>query len=122
MVDMPHTGSSLISGTGITGSGSVFDWPSIDALWHSRFPDLSYLSEDRGYDFYRPAFRYGTEAAAARGRRSWEEVEPDLRAGWETYEHRGECTAPWEEMSPAVLDAWTHYCEREELLRRREES
>jgi hypothetical protein len=38
--------------------------------------------------------------------RRWDDAEPDLRAGWEGYEHRGEAPSAWEEIKQAVRDAW----------------
>jgi hypothetical protein len=38
--------------------------------------------------------------------RQWEEAEPDLQRGWETYEHRGESPSTWDEIKAAVRDAW----------------
>ena len=39
-------------------------------------------------------------------RRRWDDAEPDLRAGWERYQHRGEQPSAWEEIKEAVRDAW----------------
>jgi hypothetical protein len=36
--------------------------------------------------------------------RSWDDVEPDLRAGWDKFENRGSTT--WESVKLAVKDAW----------------
>ena len=33
-------------------------------------------------------------------------AEPDLRAGWDRYEHRGEASSMWEDIKEAVRDAW----------------
>ena len=112
-MDIPLTGSNLMTGTGTTGSGAIFDWPTAEGFWRTQFYELPYATADREFEYYRPAFRYGTEAASSRKGRSWKEMEPDLERGWETYEHRASCPAPWGEISPAVLDAWNRYCEGE---------
>jgi hypothetical protein len=36
--------------------------------------------------------------------RNWNEVEADLRTGWDKFEHRG--TSTWENVKAAVRDAW----------------
>jgi hypothetical protein len=36
--------------------------------------------------------------------RTWNEVEADLRTGWDKFEHRG--TSTWERVKDAVRDAW----------------
>jgi hypothetical protein len=38
--------------------------------------------------------------------RSWDDAEPDLRQGWDRYEHRGEHQSAWEDIKDAVKDAW----------------
>ena len=58
------------------------------------------------YDRFRPGYRYGFESATHDLGRTWEEAEPDLRAGWDRYEHRGEAPSAWEEIKDAVRDAW----------------
>jgi hypothetical protein len=109
-MDIPLTGSNLMTGTGIAGAGSALDWSTAEGFWRDSFDHLPYATADRDFEYYRPAFRYGTEAAAGRQGRSWKELEPDLQRGWDTYEHRAGCPALWDEISPAVLDAWTRYC------------
>jgi hypothetical protein len=44
--------------------------------------------------------------------RTWDEAEPDLRRGWDSYEHRGKSPAPWEEIKDAVGDAWERVMDR----------
>lgn len=111
MAGIHEPGSGLFTGEGITGSGSAFDWPSSDRFWQGAFPDLTYVNADRSYDFYRPAFRFGTEEAAGRGERTFDELEPDLRSRWDAYEHRGSTNASWDEARPAVKAAWDRCCE-----------
>ena len=37
-------------------------------------------------------------------KRTWGDVEPDLRTGWDKYQFRGNST--WENIKDAVRDAW----------------
>ena len=60
---------------------------------------------DRGYDFYRPAYRYGSESANRFRGRDWKDVEPEIRSGWDRYEHRGENNSTWDEIKDAARDA-----------------
>ena len=89
--------------TGGAGSGAE-DWASQDAYWRSNFTSRPYVSGDRGYEAYQPGYRYGFESVSRFRGRSWSDVEPDLRSGWERYEHRGEST--WDGIKDAVRDAW----------------
>lgn len=81
-------------------------WETEDNYWFENFSSRPYAIGPDFYDRFRPAFRYGFESALHNLGRGWEEAEPDLRAGWETYEHRGTSPRPWEEIREAVHDAW----------------
>jgi hypothetical protein len=80
-------------------------WDEEDTYWRTNYHGRPYASSaGRDYDFYRPAYRYGFDAANRYQGRSWEEVQSDLSRGWNTYEHRG--TSTWEQVKDAVRDAW----------------
>jgi hypothetical protein len=81
-------------------------WETEDNYWFENFSSRPYALGPDWYDHYRPAFRYGFESARHHMGRAWEEAEPDLRKGWETYQHRGATSRPWQEIRDAVKDAW----------------
>jgi hypothetical protein len=80
------------------------DWDAEDTFWRDSWSTRPYAVADRGYDYYRPGYRYGYESAARHRGRQWTDVETDLRSGWDRYEHRGQST--WENVKDAVRDAW----------------
>jgi hypothetical protein len=80
------------------------EWDAEDAYWRTSYPSRPYASSSREYDYYRPGYRYGYEAANRYHDRQWNEVESDLSKSWNSYEHRGSST--WEQMKDAVRDAW----------------
>jgi hypothetical protein len=80
------------------------DWSSEESYWKSNFSSRPYARADRGFDYYSPAYRYGYESANQYRGRQWNDVETDLRSGWDRYEHRGQST--WENVKDAVKDAW----------------
>lgn len=91
---------------GATG-GAAFvtpDWTPEDAYWRSAFGSRPYGRADRGYEYYRPGYRYGFESAHRYRGRQWSEVESDLQSGWDKYEHRAQST--WENVKDAIRDAW----------------
>ncbi|HEX6631784.1 MAG TPA: hypothetical protein VF048_11875 [Gemmatimonadaceae bacterium] len=98
--------SNRMGTTGSTGSASGIDWNTEDAYWQTNYSSRPYATADRDYDYYRPAYRYGTESASRYRGRNWNDVESDLRSGWDTYEHRGAGQSTWENMKDAVRDAW----------------
>jgi hypothetical protein len=62
------------------------------------------VQADRGFDYYEPAYRYGTEAARIHRDRQWNDVEGDLERGWDRA--RGASHSAWAEVKDAVRDAW----------------
>jgi hypothetical protein len=84
----------------------VASWETEDNYWHENFTSRPYSLGPDYYDRFRPGYRYGFESARHHMGRNWEDAEPDLRSGWETYEHRGQAPTAWEEIKHAVRDAW----------------
>ena len=81
-------------------------WETEDNYWFENFTSRPYALGPDFYDRFRPAFRYGFESAHHHMGRSWEEAEPDLEQGWQTYARRGSHPPLWEEVKEAVRDAW----------------
>lgn len=81
-------------------------WETEDNYWHENFSSRPYAIGADYYERFRPAYRYGFESATHGLGRTWEDAEPDLRTGWERYEHRGEASSLWEDIKDAVRDAW----------------
>ncbi len=81
-------------------------WETEDNYWHENFTSRPYALGPDYYDRFRPAYRYGFESAQHHLGRQWEDAEPDLRGGWDRYQHRGESPSAWEEIRDAVRDAW----------------
>lgn len=85
-------------------------WNFEENYWRDNWARRQYAVADRGFDYYRPAYRYGFESAHQMPHRSWDEVEHELRAGWDRYEHRNEST--WDNIRDAVRDAWHRVVDR----------
>jgi hypothetical protein len=79
-------------------------WADEEAYWRDTWQSRPYIQADRGFELYRPAYRYGYEAAHRYPDRQWNDVEHDLRRDWDHYEHRGETS--WHDIKEAVRDAW----------------
>lgn len=82
------------------------DWNEEDRFWRENYRSRPYTDENEGYERYQPGYRYGTEAARRHEGRPWNEAEPELRKGWQSYEHRGESRSTWDEIKDAARDAW----------------
>ena len=80
------------------------DWETEDAYWQSAYPERPYARADRSYEYYRSAYRYGTERATQWQSREWGDAERELSGAWPKV---GEETSPtWDEIKEAVRDAW----------------
>ena len=96
--------------TGTSASGTPSSWRTEEQYWRDHWHTRPYATADRGFDYYQPGYQYGYESATRYRGRDWNDVESDLRSGWDRYEHRGQST--WEQMKDAVRDAWhrvTHH-------------
>ena len=93
-----------------------FTWDEEEKYWRTNYRDRPYAA-GRDYDFYRPGYRYGYEAANRYQNRSWNDVESDLARDWSSYEHRG--TSTWEHIKDAVRDAWDRVTGRHPVGTRR---
>jgi hypothetical protein len=87
-------------------SGWQASWETEDNYWFENFSSRPYALGPDYYDRFRPAYRYGFESARHGMGRGWDDAEPDLRAGWERYEHRAQAPSAWDEIKQAVRDAW----------------
>jgi hypothetical protein len=108
-------GSNLGSESGVNTPSDIESvWLTEEEYWRNNYGSRPYASADRGFEFYRPAYRYGIESARRFHGKQWNEVEPELARGWETFkgggwaEFKGERKAEstWESVKAAVRDAW----------------
>ena len=90
--------------TGTSTGGVSSDWTTEEQYWRNNWNSRPYVSADRGYEYYQPGYRYGFESANRYRGRNWNDVEGDLRSGWDRVENRGQST--WENVKDAVRDAW----------------
>ena len=84
-------------------------WAREESWWREHYRTRPYVASERSFTFYQPALRYGFESASRYTGRHWDEVEPELRRGWQQWHPRGELD--WEEARDLVRDAWSHASE-----------
>jgi hypothetical protein len=82
----------------------VTDWTGEERYWREKLSSRPYARSDRDFDYYAPAYRYGTESADRYRGRQWSEVETDLERGWNQF--KGQSKATWQDVKDAVRDAW----------------
>ena len=80
-------------------------WDSEDLWWERNYRSRPY-STGLTYEELRPAYRYGYESGRHHMGRTWDDVQSDLRTGWDKFEGRGPGGAAWENVRDAVRDAW----------------
>jgi uncharacterized protein (TIGR02271 family) len=61
-----------------------------------------YASAGGSYDDYAPAYRYGSSLGERYRGRRWDEIEPDVRRGWES-QYSG---SAWDNFKDAVRHGW----------------
>jgi hypothetical protein len=90
---------------GTTPSGSFSgDWNRDRVWWRENFRNRPYAMADRTFEDYEPGYRYAYESYGQYKGRAFNDVESDLRTGWNTFEGRGRST--WENVKDSVRDAW----------------
>jgi hypothetical protein len=81
--------------------------PSVeDAYWRDNFLERDYIDDpgEARYDDYGPAYRYGVDAYGRNAGRDYDDVEPELAAGWD--KARGTSRLHWDDAKHATRDAW----------------
>jgi hypothetical protein len=96
----------------------VATWTDEDRYWRDSFRTRPYVTGDRDYDFYQPAYRYGFESATKYRGRPWGEVESSLSRGWETAP--GHSKSTWQEIKDVVRDAWDRVTDGTDRAAKRE--
>ena len=80
-------------------------WTDEDNWWRNNFSSRPYAT-GRNYEDFRPAYQYGFESGQHHVGRKWNDVETDLRSGWEKFEGKKGAGGTWESVKDAVRDAW----------------
>ncbi|HEY0491575.1 MAG TPA: hypothetical protein VGD30_18850 [Telluria sp.] len=76
-----------------------------DDSYNRRHWDSTYSASGRDYDDYTPAYSYGREVANMYRGQPWNDVEMDVRKGWESRSaSTGEST--WDEFKEAIRHGW----------------
>lgn len=75
-----------------------------DDYWRSNYSSRSYVTTDRTYDDYRPAYRMGYERYPEYHGRSFDEVEPEFERDWSS--SRGDSRLDWQQARHATRDAF----------------
>jgi hypothetical protein len=57
-----------------------------DEYWRESYATRNYVREGEDYETFAPAYRYGWESYSLYPRKRFDEVEPELRRGWERSE------------------------------------
>lgn len=98
------------------GVGEYID-PTVEDEWLRDYVDnREKIKKSESYDTFRPAYRYGIEHAARCEDRRFEDIEPELKSGWDAY--RGESALGWDRARNAARDAWDRTLQlREERLK-----
>ena len=96
---------------GLAGSGIAesINPTEEEAYWRDHYNARPY-AQGRTYDELHPAYRYGWESRCRYGDCTWPEAEGDLQRGWE--HAKGETRLAWHEAKDATRDAWDRVDQR----------
>ncbi|VTU00462.1 Uncharacterized protein OS=Crinalium epipsammum PCC 9333 GN=Cri9333_0093 PE=4 SV=1: DUF2382 [Gemmataceae bacterium] len=94
-------GGGLAGGLAGKGVGELID-PTTEDNWIREYAAKSGSQADP--DISRPAYRYGIESGSKYTGRRFEDVEPDLRSGWEA--SHAKSGVAWDQARGAVRDAF----------------
>ncbi len=76
-----------------------------DAYWRENYKDRPYAEDDKSYEEYAPAYRYGVDSFSQNPGRNFDEAEPELGRDWGST--RGNSSLDWDKAKHATRDAWT---------------
>lgn len=107
-------GGAVIGGLAGKGVGELID-PTTEDTWREEYFNSHQHKKGRTHEDYRAAYRYGVAECTRRPDRRFEDVEADLRAGWDRA--RGDSKMSWDEARGAAKDAFDRTLQlREERL------
>jgi len=109
--DSGRTSGTSGAGSGGTSGGMEAQGVHADdfdaAYWQKSHAGRSYAAPGSIYEEYEPAYRYGWESHDRHKGRRWDDVESDLRSGWEKAEGAKDNTRlGWDKARDAARDAW----------------
>lgn len=79
--------------------------PTVEsAYWRENYSKRPYYDPDMDYDDYEPAYRYGWESRVRYPEQRFEDIEPDLEAGWPDVQPTSQLG--WSKARHATRDAW----------------
>ena len=109
-------GGAVAGGLAGKGVGELIDPTTEDTWLREYFGTTTTHRKGVTHDHYRDAYRYGLSSGAAHRGRRFEDVETDLRSGWDRA--RGTSTMAWEDARGAVRHAFDRTVQlKEEQLR-----
>lgn len=91
---------------GLAGKSVAEDiYPTVEQeYWRTNYSDRPYVRSGESYDDYEPAYKTGWESQFRNQRKSFDEVEADLKRAWS--DGRGKSTLDWDRAKPAMRDSW----------------
>ena len=78
--------------------------PTVEDEYWRRHHDTRPYAASGTYDEYRPAYQYGWEARGQHAGKRFEDVEADLKRGWDKV--RAKSSLTWDRARHATRDAW----------------
>ncbi len=93
-----------LGGAAGEAAGREFNPTAEEKYWQENYRSRPYASDDRDFETYRPAYRYGIDNYNRFEGKSFAEVEGELNRDWS--KSRGTSSLEWNEARPATQDAY----------------
>ena len=74
--------------------------------WKTNYTTRPYYSDTNSWNDYEPAYKYGYDTYASNRGKTFDTVERDLEAGWNSA--KGNSRLAWNDAKSAVKDGWHH--------------
>lgn len=91
------------------GVGELIDPTTEDNWLRDNFDSRPYVQKGETFETYEDAYRYGGESESQFQGRRFDDVESDIRSGWDSTRNRGGMT--WDRARGAVRDAFDRTCQ-----------
>ncbi len=100
----PSKGKPPGAAKGAQQKPGAVDTNAEEAYWRQTFKTRPYVREGTAFNEYRPAYRYGADAHRRHPSESFEQVEAEMRSGWDRF--KGTSSLTWDDARHAARDAW----------------
>jgi hypothetical protein len=95
---------AIVGGLAGKGIAEMIDPTVEEDYWRKNYSSRPYVTSNRTFDDYGPAYRYGVESYRRHEGRTFEQAEAELGRDWER--NKGNSRLAWNDARHASRDSW----------------